>query len=956
MPTKELGSPTAIRLRFGSFELNVAERSLRNADEVIPLGGRAFDILLTLIERNGEVVTKSELIKKVWPEVTVEEGSLRVHLSALRKALGDGHPGNRYIANVQGRGYSFVAPVTRQFGEQDEGRAFVGLTNLPSPLDLMIGREEAVLAIRSRLRTERSITVLGPGGIGKTTVAVSVGRALLAEFSGAAFFVDLSLVRGGEQIAGAIASAMMLKLLSVDDEAALFRYLRSRRALLVLDSCEHVIEKAAEIVDAILQRAPEIRILATSREALQISGEYVFALKPLALPPEHAGDTGNGVLAYSAVLLFIERVNARGNEFTLNEDNAPVVAEICRKLDGIPLAIELAAGRAAIFGVEDTATKLNSRLDLLKFGRRTANPRHQTLRATLDWSYEHLSEIEQVVLRRLSIFTGHFALEAALALSGDEGAGQPDVTDVVGHLIEKSLIGSRSVSGAISYRLLDTTRAYAFERLVASGEHDAIADRHANFVTAHLEANSVRLFEPGASRAAADSLRDFLGSVRSALDWSFRDRGNDRNAIRLAAAAAPLLLGLSLLLECRNWTMRAIQQMPEVCDPQHQFEIHASLALSRMLTEGYSEGIRDAFNSALTLAELQPDKRPRLLLLGGLFSYFLHIGDAKETLALALRAEAVAKTGKPDDTAIADTMLGAAYWLFGEHRRAQKHLELALLRSPPLQRFNAIQYLFDPRRISLLVLGLSNWFSGNLDQAVRHAAMAVEEADRSDHPSALCRGLILTILVHFWLRDDLQQTERALGRLETIAAKHSLEPFRAAALGFRGWHLIRLAREQEGVLLLRDSLDRFKDLRFAIFATHSVSELAICLARQNARTEALALIDESVAAEVASDRALHLPGLFLAKGQVFTHGAPDFPVAEQFLERSMQLARQQSALAFELRAALELARIWMARNEVQRVHDLIAPIYDRFTEGFETHDLVLARTLIKQIRSDAPTA
>jgi DNA-binding winged helix-turn-helix (wHTH) protein len=212
-------------MRFGSFELNVAERLLRKADEVIPLGGRAFDILLTLIERNGEVVTKSELIKKVWPEVTVEEGSLRVHLSALRKALGDGRFGYRYIANVQGRGYSFVAPVTRQFGEQDGGRAFAGLTNLPSPLNRMIGREDAVLAIRSRLRTERLITVFGPGGIGKTTVAVSVGHASLAESSGAVFFVDLSLVRDKEQIVGAIASAIMLELNSSDNEAALSRYL-----------------------------------------------------------------------------------------------------------------------------------------------------------------------------------------------------------------------------------------------------------------------------------------------------------------------------------------------------------------------------------------------------------------------------------------------------------------------------------------------------------------------------------------------------------------------------------------------------------------------------------------------------------------------------------------------------------------------------------------------------------
>jgi tetratricopeptide (TPR) repeat protein len=323
--------------------------------------------------------------------------------------------------------------------------------------------------------------------------------------------------------------------------------------------------------------------------------------------------------------------------------------------------------------------------------------------------------------------------------------------------------------------------------------------------------------------------------------------------------------------------------------------------------------------------------------------------DAPEILEVALRGEAVAKkTGKPDDAAIADAMLGPAYYLLGEHRRAQTHLEQALLRSRPLRRFNASQYLFDLRTVSLFALARSHWFTGNLDRAVRYAAMAVEEADRSDHPIALCRALIHNIPLHFWLEDS-EQVERALLRLEITAEKHSFEPYRAVALGFKGRYLIRLSRTEEGMLLLRDSLEKTKDLRYQMYVTDFVSELAVCLAKQNARTEALALFDESVAAEVASNRVLHLPALFLAKGRAFTYGdVPELPAAEQCFQRSMKLARQQSALAFELRAGLELARIWIARNEAQRVHDLIASIYDRFTEGFATPDLVLARTLIKQ--------
>src|SRR5882762_4909503 len=203
MSVQQMGSPSAIRLRFGPFELNVAERSLKKANQVLPLGGRAYDILIALLEKAGEVVAKAELIAKAWPDVTVEEGSLRVHLSALRKALGDGQFGNKYIANVQGQGYSFIAPVARLPVDRDRSNASAGMSNLPPGLGRMVGRNDVVLEIQSLLQTEqRLITILGAGGMGKTTVALAVGHSALADFSGAVFFVDLSTVRDKEQVIG----------------------------------------------------------------------------------------------------------------------------------------------------------------------------------------------------------------------------------------------------------------------------------------------------------------------------------------------------------------------------------------------------------------------------------------------------------------------------------------------------------------------------------------------------------------------------------------------------------------------------------------------------------------------------------------------------------------------------------------------------------------------------------
>src|SRR6266571_1291651 len=758
MSIQQIGSAGAIRFGFGPFELNVAERSLKRANQIIPLGGRAYDILIALLENAGEVVGKAELIARAWPDVTVEEGSLRVHLSALRKALGDGQFGNKYIASIKGQGYSFIAPVARLPPDDDRGNASAGMSNLPPALDRMVGRNDVVLEIRGLLQTgQRLITILGAGGIGKTTVALSVGHGALAGFSGAAFFVDLSTISDKEHVIGAIASAIGLGPQLVDPKEALLNFLRPRRALIILDSCEHLIGKTAEIAGYIFQNAPDIRILVTSREALHVPGEHVLRLCPLDCPPEQPGLTASKVIAYPAVRLFAERVSARRGNFTLSDDEAPMVAEICRKLDGIALAIELAAGRAAIFGVRNTVARLGSRLDLLKFGRRTANPRHQTLIATLDWSHDHLSEIERVLLRRVAIFVGHFTLEAALAVAEEVGIDESEIAGALGNLVNKSLIGVWTSSRGPCYRLLDTTRAYALEKLATSGEQDSIAERHASFSIQMLENNPVNLFDLEFTEAAVNVVRDYLGNIRSALEWSFGPNGNDPTAIRLAAAASQLLLAMSLLLECRTWMEKAIDRMTLDCDPRHQMKIHAALALSLMYTEGNSERVREAFHTALNFAQRHEDTHLHLCLLSGMSMYLHGIVDAAGAYELALRSVAAArKTGSPDHAAIADSMMGAAYHLRLEHLRAQEYLKRSLHGLPRLRRFNASQYLFDLRSSSLIVLTQSLFFSGNLDQAAHYAKMNIEVAVRSGHPLGLCRALIHPMRLYFWI-DDLEQ-------------------------------------------------------------------------------------------------------------------------------------------------------------------------------------------------------
>jgi predicted ATPase len=793
--------------------------------------------------------------------------------------------------------------------------------------------------------------------MGKTTVALAVGHGALADFAGAAFFVDLSTVSDKEHVIGAIASGTGLDPRFVDPKKALLEFLRPRRALVILDSCEHLIEKTAEVANSILQSAPEVRVLVTSRETLQLAAERVFHLPPLDCPPERPGLTASEVLAYPAARLFVERIGARGGDFSLSDDEAPVVAEICRKLDGIALAIELAAGRAANFGVRNTVAKLGSRLDLLKFGRRTAQPRHQTLKATLDWSHDQLSEVERAVLRRVAIFIGHFTLEAALAVGKEGQIGQSEVEGAVENLVNKSLIEVRTSSAATLYRLLDTTRYYALEKLAASGEHDSVAARRANFSIRLLESNRGNLFDLEPKEAPTDALRDYLGNIRAALEWSFGSSGNDNTATRMAAAAAQLFLAMSFFVECRGWMERAIDRMAADCDSRDQMEIHASLALSMMFTTGNSETVRDAFNAALTFAERHGDGYQQLRLLSGLSMYLHRIIDASGSLDVALRAEAVAKkTGSPEDAALADSMKGAAYYMLGDQLRAQKHLEQALRSSPPSRRFNATQYLFDLRTTSLFILTRSHWFAGNLDRAARDAERTVEEAQRSDHPVALCRALILTMPFYFWI-DDLQQVERNLSALELTADRYSLAPFRAVAVGLKGRHSIHIGQTMEGVRHLRDSLEKLRSLRYELLVTDFISELAVSLARQNERSDALALVDESIAAQLAAKRPLHLPALFLTKGLVFLSGeSPENALAQECLEEAMALAGQQSALSFELRAGLALGQLWIDRGQIRRAHGLIAPVYNRFTEGLATPDLLLAKRMLEQTSTPARQA
>ncbi|MEA2844930.1 MAG: hypothetical protein QOG78_211, partial [Rhodospirillaceae bacterium] len=427
-------------LSFGPFNLFAAERLLKKADEPIALGGRAIDILIALVERAGEVVAQRELISRVWPDVTVEDANLRFHIAALRKALGGGRNGSRYVSNVVGRGYCFVAPVTRSSKpavSASETTTTERVQKLLPRLARMVGRDDTVRALAQQLQVWRFVSIVGPAGVGKTTVAISAAHTLIDGFHDAVFFIDLAALTDPQLVPTAVASALGLVVQTQDPVVGLLAFIGDKKILLVLDNCEHVIGVAAALAERLVSEAPQAHILATSREALRVEGEHVHLLYSLDCPPEGAGLTASEALQYPAAQLFMERATASGHGGVLSDIDAPIVGRICRRLDGIALAIELAASRVGCVGIRGAAELLDNRFSLLWRGRRTAHPRHETLSAMLDWSYNLLSEREKVVLCRLSVFVGDFTLQAAGSVASETEVDKADAVDAIASLVAK---------------------------------------------------------------------------------------------------------------------------------------------------------------------------------------------------------------------------------------------------------------------------------------------------------------------------------------------------------------------------------------------------------------------------------------------------------------------------------------------------------------------------------------
>ncbi|MET0411942.1 MAG: winged helix-turn-helix domain-containing protein [Polyangiaceae bacterium] len=480
---------------FGPFVLIPERQLLLEGASPVRIGSRELGILTALVEDSGKLVGKRELIARAWPDAVVDEGNLKVTIAALRRTLGDsGSHEARYIATVTGRGYQFVAPVTRAFSpdQASPSTPTARRHNLPLGKTRILGRAEAIDAIRSDFGTSRLVTIVGPGGIGKTTVALAVAEQTLGAFEDGVWLIDFGLLKDPKLAPHAVATAIGLPGDAPDMLTAVCESLRGRELLLLLDSCEHIIEAAASCASRILAEAAGVKILVTSREPLLVNGERVRRLPGLGTPPPSASIGVDVALTFPAVQLFVERATERLESFEVDDAGASMVAEICRRLDGMALAIELAATRVDAFGVAGLLQQLDDRFRVL-VGDRAAPERHRTLTAALDWSYGLLLEGDAALLRALSVFAGVFDIEGASAVSG---VAHPVAAAIVAELSAKSLLAVDLEGNDVAYRLLETTRAYCLDKLEDNGEDGVVRQRHAEHVCKVLERATVVAGQP----------------------------------------------------------------------------------------------------------------------------------------------------------------------------------------------------------------------------------------------------------------------------------------------------------------------------------------------------------------------------------------------------------------------------------------------------------------------------
>jgi predicted ATPase/DNA-binding winged helix-turn-helix (wHTH) protein len=920
-----LAAVSAPVLAFGPFRLHTEPLRLCRQDEEMRLGGRALALLLALVSRPGEVLSRGELEAKVWPYSVVEDSSLRVHVAALRRALGDGVDGARYIANIPGRGYSFVAPVAPAGVDAPAlRRVHAGrINNLPTSLTRLIGREAILGTLCTELARRRLVSIVGHGGIGKTSLALAIAAQVEQQYPAGVCFVDLAPLTASNHVLESVVSALGLPVPAESHINELENWLRPRRLLLILDNCEHLLDAVAGLVERVLRRAPGLVVLTTSREPLDAEGEWVHRIAPLDAPPDGPAIDSACALGFSAVQLLAERAAASLDTFMIDGDNAPLAAALCRRLDGVPLAIEFAASRIGLLGLQGVCVQLDDRLRLLGSGRRTALPRHRTLRALLDWSYDLLEKPQQEVLRRCGVFKGGFSLEAANAVIADDSLPPAVVRDSLLDLVAKSLVRVELAHSPPRYSLLEITRAYALEQLGGDPGRHAVCRRHAEYMVVLVKTRACEWSETLPQHSFL-SYTSQAGNFRAALEWCFGPEGDPAIGIALLGTD---FHPLALCLGENEYRLRARQALDAIlagvpADPMHEVRIFSVFHYIAA-----ADGDKPALERLHQIAEQGPDAGARLEALYQLHAHNFGRGNYHLCDPLSRRSEEAARQCGAAEMLHARRLRALASHYRGEHAAAADYAASLLYHDDQRVPLRLSGWL--SRRLSMeIVMARIFWMQGQGERASALAAECVRHAEDARFPAALSQALCLAALpVALWQGED-GLARSLLLRLQAHLARYPQQYWSP-------W-----LNDLQQVMALRALppalVTRMPDSPDAKLLDHLVTVGAWGYHEKALERWRNGMVGWN------GPELLRIQGeLLLREGTAAADAA-----AEAALMEALALARKQQACAWALRVNNSQARMWIARQRPEDARALLTPWLARLDAMGNSADASETRLLL----------
>jgi predicted ATPase/DNA-binding winged helix-turn-helix (wHTH) protein len=932
-------------LAFGPFVLRRAAMQLLETGKAVNIGSRAFDLLTLLAERAGQVVSKADLIAHAWPNTIVEEVNLRVHIAALRKALGDGQHGMRYIASVAGRGYAFVTPVT--------SIAFVPVTrelprlrrhNLPATLTRLLGRESQAQRVEALLQGRRFVSIVGPAGIGKTSLALCVGNRVVDRFAQGVWLVELANLRDTQDLVPAVAESVGFSLPAENAAPQLGTYLRPRSTLLILDNCEHMGTAVAELAVLLLKSAPGLHLLLTSREQIRAEGEWMLRLPPLELPPLDLPTSLTQSLESPAVQLFVERAIASQDSFELTSANVDQVVALCRRLDGLPVAIELAAARIDAYGVAGTLKLIEDHSFSQGGDPGALLPRHQAMSALLDWDYNLLTISEQAVFARLAVFRGGFLADWAFAIAATDADDRENraLFDTVASLTAKSLLMAHAGGEEVEFRMLQTTRDYAYGKLQGTdGERDA-RRRHAQLLRDFFD--GIGPMRASYNRVDWHAIHArCMDDIRFALEWAFGADGDLPLAIELALQILDMCLQLGMVEEARKHVAKAVGLLPTVESIDSSLAIRLQVAHASL----WQHDLADTFSSLPTFhataaaalaagTDLEPDQQVEIA--GSMWLSAISSGNYPATLHWSIKVAQLAKvTANAEYALVAERMMASAQFYLGDLAHSLKSVNSVLAADTKNTRIAIKGMTPLDRRVTMgIIKARTLWIMGFADQAKELTEEIVLLA-RSDVPHALGQAICMAAApLAFWTND--------------LA---SLRGWIDDGLAQTGRHRMAFWHDwmQQYDLLLRWRVQQaFED---------GPPKLSIETAQQRDffSTIEVSMLEESTververgyvgwcAAEVQRARAVNI---LSAVGDVQADRAA------LLLDRASKTARAQGAFAWELRAATSSALLWLRLGNRDVALRCLAPVYQRVQEGKETSDVRLGGALMEALEGSAP--